>query len=284
MSVASDKIDPNAWRTFQRQRRYGFRDPGEFSLAEKLKFGLSSATARLLMRATIYSCKWEHEGYTGFREDLLRGRSQCIFLLWHNRVPAFFAYLTSLSIRNSNFRTDSIVSASHDGEILARPIRELGGVDIRGSSSRDAARALRAAVQNAKAGANIATVGDGPRGPRYKLKPGPIMLAKETGLPIVLMTWAGSGVLQLHRSWDQLMIPLPRSTIRTRFSEPVYVAATATPREVARARRDLEQQLTAMTQWADAETRVRVQLPKPKPGEVLKRRPKIELAGRHFEE
>ncbi|MCA8912716.1 MAG: lysophospholipid acyltransferase family protein [Planctomycetes bacterium] len=260
------------------------RNPREFTLLEKWKYGFTSAAARTLIRVVTQSCRWKLEGDHEVRANLLHGRQNYIFLLWHNRVPAFFAYSTSISNRNPTVLFDSIVSASHDGEILARPIRELGGGEIRGSSSRDAARALREAVERAKRGSTIATVGDGPRGPRYRLKPGPILLAKETGVPIVLMTWAGSRVLQMHRAWDQLMIPLPRSTITARFGEPFHVPADASPRRIAGIRRELETRLGEMTKWADANTRVAVQFPKPKEAEVLKRRKKIELVGRHFEE
>ncbi|MCA8934686.1 MAG: lysophospholipid acyltransferase family protein [Planctomycetes bacterium] len=284
MSVASEKTAFNPWTSLQRYRRYGSRAPGDFSFAEKLKFGVASGTARLVIRSIFSTCRWQVEGDDAFRDDLLQRRRSFIFLLWHNRMPAFFAYATSLVVRNPAFSMESIISASRDGELLARPIRELSGGEIRGSSSKDAAKALRTAVALAKAGSNIASVGDGPRGPRYRLKPGLILLARESGLPIIPVTWAGSGVLQMHRAWDQLMIPLPGSRIRLRFDAPVSVAPDADARQIARTRRNLEQRMKALTDWADTETRIRIQFPKPKPGEVLKRRPRIELEGKHFDD
>ena len=136
---------------------------------------------------------------------------------------------------------------------------------------------MRGAIQAVEDGANIATVGDGPRGPRYRLKPGVVMLAKATGVPIIPVTWACNRTFQLHRSWDQLMVPLPFSTIRFRFDTPVHVPTDADARAVVEARRNLESRLQVLTDWADGNTRVTLQLPKPKPGEILKRRPPIDL-------
>jgi lysophospholipid acyltransferase (LPLAT)-like uncharacterized protein len=174
-----------------------------------------------------------------------------------------------------------IVSSSRDGELLARPMRETGGLDIRGSSSRDAAVALRQAIEAARAGTAIATVGDGPRGPRYELKPGPIMLAKATGMPIVPCTWACTRAMQLHRSWDQMMIPLPFSSIHVRYGEPVHVPPDAGNAEISDLRRDLEQRLMRLTDWADANTRIAWQLPKPRAGEAIKRRRAMPGAALH---
>ena len=265
-----------------RFRHYGERDPSEFTLREKLTYGLASGAARMTLRLWTDTCRWHVEGDTDIRRHVLLDRECFIFLCWHNRVPGFFAYLDSLSRRRQDIRVDSIVSASKDGEFLARPIRENGGYVIRGSSSRDAAKALRDSIAAANEGASIATVGDGPRGPRYKLKPGALMLAKATGLPIVPVTWTCNRAAQLHRSWDQLILPLPFSTIHMRFGEHFHIPPDAGPREIARARRELEQRLQDMTDWADNGTRISRQIPRPKPGEILKRRTQIELEGRHI--
>ncbi|MCA8915525.1 MAG: lysophospholipid acyltransferase family protein [Planctomycetes bacterium] len=283
MSVASGKKN-EAWREWMNFRHYGDRGPGEFSLREKLLYAATSAAARTCIRMWTDTCHWEIHGDRQLRRDLLHERTNYIFVCWHNRVPGFFAYLDSMSRRRQDIRMHSIISASKDGEFLARPIRENGGYTIRGSSSRDAAKALREGIAAASVGSSINTVGDGPRGPRYKLKPGPIMLAKATGLPIIPVSWSCNRTAQLHRSWDQMIIPLPFSRIEVRFGEPFKVAAEAGPRDVARARRELEKRLEALTDWADGTTRIRWQIPKPKPGELLKRRTQVELEGRHFEE
>lgn len=284
MSVASTKNAESLWRAADLARRYGAAGPGAFSRADRIRFGLASAGARAYLRVLAGTCRWIVEGHDDWREDLVLGRRNFIFLLWHNRMPAFVHYCASTHLINPHNPMYSIVSASKDGELLARPIREMGGWEIRGSSTRDAARALRDSVRVARDGASILTVGDGPRGPRYRLKPGPILVARDAGLPVVPVTWAGTRVLQFHRAWDQLMLPLPFSGVRFRFGQPITVAPDADARGIARARREIEGALADLTGWADSQTRVARQVPRPKPGEVLKRRPEIGLTGRHVED
>ena len=279
MSVASTKND--VWRELMNFRHYGERSRSDFSPGQRLMFAGVSAATRLFLRVWTDTCRWD-VGDTVLRDDLLQGRRLVIFLMWHNRMPAFFPWLESLSRRDPAFRVSSLISGSKDGEFLARAIRETGGSQIRGSSSRGAAAALLVATQVARLGNNIATVGDGPLGPRYLLKPGAVMIAKATGMPVIPVTWACSRVFQLHRTWDQLMIPLPFSRITFRFGRPRYVPADADADAIAAARQSLESELNALTAWADANTGVAIQFPRPKPGEMLKRK-KAKLTGRHVE-
>lgn len=282
MSVASGKKNLRAWRRWLSYRHYGALGPGAFSVREKLLFGASSLAARGYLRVVRDTCRWTLHGDADWRHDVLMGRQAFIFVPWHNRVSAFFVYLAQLAARDPGFRCASIISPSKDGELLARPIRESDGLVIRGSSSRKAAGALREAVDVARRGGNIATVGDGPKGPRYRLKPGPVMLAKASGLPIVPVSWSCTRVMQTHRSWDQMMLPLPFSNIEMRFGRPIHVPADAGPRDIAAYRRKIEGALMDMTRLADARTRVQWQVPRAKEGETLKRRDSIELAGRHY--
>ena len=277
MSVASEKDELSNWKAWHAYRKFGMLTADDFSPAQKMRYAGIAAAGRLFLRGCFATCRWEVDGDADFRHDLLHGQRNFIFAMWHNRLSAFFAWAGRYALRNPAFRMDCIVSASKDGEFLARVIRENGGGEIRGSSSRDASKALRSAVSAAEAGTNIATVGDGPRGPRYILKPGPILLAKTTGVPIVPFTWGCNRAVQLHRSWDQLMVPMPFSRIRMKFGEPLVVPEDADGREIVTLRRELESRLKTLTDWADKNTRVAFQLPKPKPGEVLKRRPHIEL-------
>lgn len=275
MSVASPKIDP--WRALDQWRKYGEQGPGKFTLAEKLRLGAMSVGTRLLLRLAGSTLRVSSSGDEGFREDLLYSRRSFIFLAWHNRVAGLLTYHDLFGRRRVDYRLETIVSASRDGEPLARLIRENGGGVIRGSSSRDGVAALKQAIDRIRGGFNLGTVGDGPRGPRYELKPGPILLGKLTGLPIIPFTWACNRVAQLHRAWDQMMIPLPFAGIEYRFGQPLQIPADAGPRELVQARREMEARLQALTQWADARTGVAWQIPKPKPGEVLKRRPRQEI-------
>jgi len=270
VSVASEKSKSDPWAEYARWRHYG--EAPKPALKARLQSAVAAAGVRAYLRLIASTCRFETEGDESFRMDGIRGRQAFIYLMWHNRISAFMAYAWTFANRQSDYRMFCLVSASQDGELLARPMRESGGHEIRGSSSRQAVEALKRAVRLARKGANIATVGDGPRGPRYKLKPGPLLMAKATGQPIVPVTWSCTRTLQMHRSWDQMMFPLPYTTIRMRFHEPVHVAPDLSDAEMDQANRELQAKMDDLTRWADSTTRMAVQIPKPRPGEVLKRR------------
>jgi hypothetical protein len=50
---------------------------------------------------------------------------------------------------------------------------------------------------------------DGPRGPRYVAKPGPVMLARRSGRPIILFHIGLERAWTLKKSWDLMRIPKP---------------------------------------------------------------------------
>ena len=113
-------------------------------------------------------------------------------------------------------------SDSFDGEYTGRIMQKFGFVKVRGSSSKGAVRALigmRRALEN---GHTVAFTIDGPRGPRYVAKPGPVMLARATGAPMMVfhIAFDRSWVL---KTWDGAMIPKPFCRAFMRISRPIAV-------------------------------------------------------------
>jgi lysophospholipid acyltransferase (LPLAT)-like uncharacterized protein len=62
---------------------------------------------------------------------------------------------------------------------------------------------------------------DGPRGPRFKFKPGGLLLAQMSGRPILPMAYAASSAWLVK--WDKFVIPKPFARIVIIVGEPVYV-------------------------------------------------------------
>ena len=115
-----------------------------------------------------------------------------------------------------------MTSRSADGEYIARVIQRFGFHAIRGSSSRGGSQALlemRTLIENN--GTAVFTI-DGPRGPRYVAKRGPILLASMTGAPIIPFYVAVRSAWVL-KSWDRFVVPKPFSRIHTHFSEMIHV-------------------------------------------------------------
>lgn len=143
-----------------------------------------------------------------------------------------------------------MISRSFDGEYIARIIQKLGFVPVRGSSNRGAVRALLEMRRGADRGAAVAFTVDGPRGPRYVAKPGPVLLSRATGLPICAFHIALQDAWILN-SWDAFMIPKPFSGALIRISRGIVVPAEADDREMERLHRELQASLDRVREFAE---------------------------------
>ena len=138
-----------------------------------------------------------------------------VFVFWHNAViPATYYY------RGKNLAV--MTSSSFDGEYIARIIGKFGFRAIRGSSTRGAVRALLGMHSEIEAGNSVAFTVDGPRGPVYVAKPGPVLLARNVQLPIFPFYVAVERAWTLN-SWDGLRIPKPFSRAHVRMGKPISV-------------------------------------------------------------
>jgi lysophospholipid acyltransferase (LPLAT)-like uncharacterized protein len=143
----------------------------------------------------------------------------CIMFMWHEEL---FAVLKSASHQN----WIGIISASKDGNQLAKLITRWGFRVIRGSASNQskAVKVLRETI--AVAGQNKMCIGiDGPRGPRRQVKIGMLLAAQKTGVPVYLVRAQGKGY-RLNKSWDKCLIPYPFAKITITASEPILVSKT----------------------------------------------------------
>lgn len=168
---------------------------------------LAARTAWALASLVAATTRWTLRDETG--QFSLTGPEQAIFVVWHNRQflsPA--VYRRFLQEPRRHRRLASMASASRDGAIAARVLEHFGVTAVRGSSSRRGARALVELIELARQGFDLAVTPDGPRGPRYEVKPGVIALAQHTGLPLVPISFFLSPKRVL-RSWDNFQVPLP---------------------------------------------------------------------------
>ncbi len=109
-------------------------------------------------------------------------------------------------------------SNSYDGEYMGRIIHKFGFVAVKGSSSRNAVRALLGLRRALQQGWAVAFALDGPRGPRHKVKPGPVALARSSGTPLTMFHIAVDRAWVLN-TWDRLIIPKPFSRVLMRFGK-----------------------------------------------------------------
>jgi lysophospholipid acyltransferase (LPLAT)-like uncharacterized protein len=173
---------------------------GQYTRRERLLLWLISTVGALAVRLigrTLRFSLYIEPGGPAFNTHPL------ILCFWHRGI-----FSSTWAFRRQNIGV--ITSQSFDGEYIARIISAFGYVPIRGSSSRGGARALLESRRILEAGRTVAFTSDGPRGPLYVTKPGPVLLASKSGVPIVAFHIAVERAWLL-RSWDRFMIPKPFS-------------------------------------------------------------------------
>lgn len=144
---------------------------------------------------------------------------------------------------NSNFCV--MTSTSTDGEIMRRFLTMLGYRCVEGSTTRGGARALLEMIRLVNNnGLNPVVAVDGPRGPIYKVKQGVVILAKETGAPILPVCVKISRAFCFNKSWNKALLPKPFSTVEIKFGNVIEVAKDAEKEELEAYTKELEQELS----------------------------------------
>ncbi|HEV2279938.1 MAG TPA: lysophospholipid acyltransferase family protein [Acidobacteriaceae bacterium] len=136
-----------------------------------------------------------------------------IFCFWHRcTLPAAWYF--------RRFRCSILISQSFDGELIARTLGLLGYNSVRGSSSRGGAAGLVALREVLESGMPVVFTADGPRGPIYQTKPGPVKLAAMTGEPIGSFYLLPERAWEI-RSWDRFLVAKPFSRVVVSWARTV---------------------------------------------------------------
>ena len=181
-------------------------------------------------------------------QELLDQRAPVIFAIWHGRMNGLLKAVPKE-------HTAVLVSPSNDGEFITRIARRLGFRHfVRGSAKRDGLHAvlgLHKALNEEKHA--VAFTVDGPRGPRYKVKPGIIRLASQTGAPIVPIGSTTPFLLaKFEKAWDHYHAPFFFSRMCLRYGPPLHVPKDADEATLARYAQELEDELMRLNLEADA--------------------------------
>jgi lysophospholipid acyltransferase (LPLAT)-like uncharacterized protein len=198
-----------------------------------------SGAAFIHMLGRTLRVQWFDEQYVSEARGTTRGG--VIYAFWHQRLLPF-----CFTHRNRGIRV--LISTHRDGEIIARTIERLGFGTVRGSSTRGGREALFGLINESRKGFDLAVTPDGPRGPRYFLKPGLVTVARKTGFPIIPIANSVWPRKELS-SWDGFHIPLPFAKCIITHGKPVFVPQHGDREEI---RRDLEDRVMDVTRRADS--------------------------------
>jgi lysophospholipid acyltransferase (LPLAT)-like uncharacterized protein len=144
-----------------------------------------------------------------------------------------------------------VLSSNHrDAEALVRILRKFGIEQARGSTSSGALTGMRQILRKVEDGCDVGLTPDGPKGPRRRVQPGVVAVARFTGLPIVPVTFSAAPARRL-RTWDGTLLPKFFSKGLFVYGEPIVVPREADADEQERRRRHLEAELDRITDLAD---------------------------------
>jgi hypothetical protein len=131
-----------------------------------------------------------------------------------------------------------LISRSFDGELITRILEMFGFGAVRGSSSRGAREGLLGLAHVIESGRTAIFTADGPRGPIYRTKMGPIKLAQMTGAPIGAFHLEPEHAWTMG-SWDRFLVPWPFTRIVVSWAQWTRVPADLAAEEFEPKREEL---------------------------------------------
>jgi len=157
----------------------------------------------ILMRLLWFTYRKKYH----FIDEPIEG--QCMAITWHSELlisPQVYRKLRKKQL------TSAIIAQHYDGELIARTLKVLNILPLRGSSRRGAKSVLINAIKILKEGYSVMITPDGPKGPRYSMSDGAVALALRAKLPLMVVNYKPHSYWQVP-SWDRFMIPKPFTTL-----------------------------------------------------------------------
>ena len=143
-------------------------------------------------------------------------------------------------------------TVNFDGQWTRRVIERLGFGTAQGSSSRGGIEGLTAMAKRLAEGNHVAFTIDGPRGPRYVAKPGPVILARRTGAPISTFHIGLKRALTFKKSWDLFQVPFPFSRAVMFVAPPIRVPTDAESETMKQKQAEMQASLERVRDLAES--------------------------------
>lgn len=213
-------------------------------------YALAAPLGLVVLRFWWKTCRIVQVTGAHHLDDALAAAPSLLPCYWHQHELFCARYLLLQMPRG--LKLGFLISPSVDGEVPAMIARRLGAHVIRGSSTHTGARALRDYYQLlVKEGVSPVITPDGPKGPRFRFKPGAILLAQISGRPLLPMAYAASRAWLV--AWDKFVIPWPFARVAVAIGAPVTVPRTFQvndPEEMAALQGQLEREMHRLFQQA----------------------------------
>ena len=143
-----------------------------------------------------------------------------VFVFWHGDL-LMQPYIYFKLRKKPNAKV--IISDHFDGQIIAKVMTFFSLGTIHGSSTRNGAKVLIAALRQLRDGVDIAITPDGPKGPRHEVQDGVVAIAQKSKAKVMIFSVVPERYWQL-KSWDKFSIAKPFTTINMYASEPIDIS------------------------------------------------------------
>jgi lysophospholipid acyltransferase (LPLAT)-like uncharacterized protein len=201
-----------------------------------------AALGGLMLDRLMATTRIRTEGDQHFRQFWDAGRPT-VFVLWHGRLlPPTYHH------RQQGVVT--LISQHRDGEYITRVVNRWGYIAVRGSSSRGGMQALRELLRHLRAGRSLAITPDGPRGPRERLKLGPLLAAQRADAPVIPVGSAANRAW-FFGGWDRFLIPKPFARLQVVYGEPVWISRDLDEAGLQAVAEEIERRMAALTRRAE---------------------------------
>lgn len=213
---------------------YQFSSLDRYTFRQRLLIRAAGLAIFVLIRIIGATMRFQTTGWEHFGRIIKDGKLP-IYSFWHDRIVSSTYFFRNRGI---------IVLSSHsfDSEYTARCIQRFGFGIVKGSSTRGAVSGLVGMIRMMKRGFSMAFTIDGPKGPRYEAKTGPMLLAKKTSNPLMPFVVECKKYWTI-KSWDRLQIPKPFTRANVIIGEPIYVDPRIDDAELEQKRLELQSSL-----------------------------------------
>jgi len=182
---------------------------------------------------------WHHA------EKVYSAKKQCIWAFWHRVIIPIVWWYRNHGVVVMN-------TTAFDGQWTRKVIEWLGFGTAQGSSSRGGLRGLAVMARRIEDGKDCAFTIDGPRGPRYVAKPGPVMLARKTGAPVMVFHVGVDRGKTFEKTWDHFLLPMPFARAVIFFAPPIYVPRDAGVELMEAKHEEMQRELERVRDVAEA--------------------------------
>jgi lysophospholipid acyltransferase (LPLAT)-like uncharacterized protein len=212
--------------------------------SRRIQIPLIAAAVYTVIRALGPTLRYEVMGWQ-HAERVYASKKQIIWAFWHRVIIPIVWWRRNHGVVIMN-------TTAFDGQWTRKVIEWLGFGTAQGSSSRGGLRGLAVMAKRLGEGVDCGFTIDGPRGPRYVAKPGPVILARKTGCPVMVFHIGVDRGKTFEKTWDHFLLPKPFARTVILFAPPIYVPPDADQQALEAKHAEMQRELERVRDIAES--------------------------------